>query len=54
MWIRRSMRFITKAQTDARLRTLLYVLYYLIIIGGLLLLYGRGNYTLSPFVYQGF
>jgi hypothetical protein len=30
------------------------VLYYLGVIGGLIYLYGRGDLSTPPFVYQGF
>jgi hypothetical protein len=35
-------------------RQTLLVLYYIGIIGGLLYLYGRGDFSTPPFVYQGF
>jgi hypothetical protein len=35
-------------------RQTLLVLYYLGIIGGLIWLYGRGDFSAPPFVYQGF
>lgn len=35
-------------------RQTLLVLYYLGIIGGLIYLYGRGDFSTPPFVYQGF
>jgi hypothetical protein len=35
-------------------RQTLLVLYYLGIIGGLIYLYGRGDFSAPPFVYQGF
>ena len=52
--------------TDHRLENLLFpqwqgwprflalYLYYLAIIVALLLIYGRGDFTTAPFVYQGF
>ncbi len=39
---------------NARLRVILLFLYYLAIILGLVLLYGRGNFSTPPFIYQGF
>ncbi len=54
MWIGRLTLFITKLRTNAAFKTLLVVLYYLLIIGGLLMLYGKGNFSTPPFVYQGF
>ncbi len=54
MWIRRLILFITIRRTNAALNTLLLVLFYLLIIGGLLILYGKGNFSTPPFVYQGF
>ncbi len=35
-------------------RQTLLVLYYLGIIAGLIWLYGRGDFSAPPFVYQGF
>jgi hypothetical protein len=48
------MLFITKMRADGRFMTLLVILYYLLIVAGLLVLYGKGNFSTSPFVYQGF
>jgi hypothetical protein len=36
------------------IRQTFLVLYYLGIIGGLIYLYGRGDLSTPPFVYQGF
>jgi hypothetical protein len=36
------------------LRRALLILYYLAIIAGLIAIYGRGNFSTPPFVYQGF
>ena len=36
------------------LHTALLALYYLAIIGGLALIYGRGDFSTPPFVYQEF
>ncbi len=54
MWIKRLTLFITTLRHNALLRTLLLVLYYLLIIAGLLILYGKGDFSTPPFVYQGF
>ena len=35
-------------------RVILATLYYLAIIAGLVALYGRGDFSTPPFVYQGF
>ena len=35
-------------------QTVLLFLYYLAILVSLLLIYGRGDFTTAPFVYQGF
>ncbi|PYJ49509.1 MAG: teichoic acid D-Ala incorporation-associated protein DltX [Verrucomicrobia bacterium] len=32
----------------------LLVLYYLAVIAGLIVMYGRGDFSTPPFVYQGF
>jgi hypothetical protein len=41
---------------DARpmLRRILLVLYYIAVIAGLIAIYGRGDFSTPPFVYQGF
>ncbi len=54
MWIKRLTLFITTLRSNMMLRTLLLVLYYLLIIAGLLILYGKGDFSTPPFVYQGF
>ena len=35
-------------------RYFLLTLYYLAIVAGLILLYGKGDFSTPPFVYQGF
>jgi membrane-bound ClpP family serine protease len=35
-------------------RVIFLVLYYLAIIVGLILMYGKGDFSTPPFVYQGF
>jgi hypothetical protein len=37
-----------------QLHRLLLVLYYLVIIVALILMYGRGDFSTPPFIYQGF
>jgi hypothetical protein len=37
-----------------RLRRVLLILYYFAIIAGLIVMYGRGDFSTPPFVYQGF
>jgi len=36
------------------LRQLFLILYYFAVIVGLILMYGRGDFSTPPFVYQGF
>lgn len=36
------------------LRRVLLILYYFAIIAGLIVMYGRGDFSTLPFVYQGF
>jgi hypothetical protein len=36
------------------LRRVLLILYYLAVIAGLIIIYGRGDFSTPPFVYQGF
>jgi hypothetical protein len=40
--------------SDARLRTVALTIYYLGILLGLVVLYGRGDFSTPGFVYQGF
>ena len=37
-----------------RTRVLVLTVYYLVIVAGLILLYGRGDFSTPAFVYQGF
>jgi len=41
-------------ERHATLHRVLLVLYYLAVIGTLILMYGRGDFSTPPFVYQGF
>jgi len=43
-WIRR----------HPRLRLLMLILYYIGVIAGLVIMYGRGDFSTPPFIYQGF
>ncbi len=54
MWIKRLMNFFTAIYTNSTGRVVLLTLYYLAIIVGLIIMYGRGNFTTPKFVYQGF
>lgn len=36
------------------LRRVLLILYYLGVIAGLIAMYGRGDFSTPPFIYQGF
>ena len=44
----------THLWANPRLRATALFLYYLGIIIALLIIYGRGDFTTAPFVYQGF
>jgi hypothetical protein len=48
------MPFITRLSSNRYLRITLLTLYYLAIILALIVLYGRGDFSTPPFVYQGF
>jgi D-Ala-teichoic acid biosynthesis protein len=39
---------------DKRVRLLLQAVYYLLIIMGLILMYGKGDFSTPPFIYQNF
>ena len=41
-------------EAHPRTRVVLLTFYYLAIIAALILLYGRGDFSTPPFVYQGF
>ncbi len=45
---------LTEILKDPRVRVLLLTLYYLLIILGLIIMYGRGDFSTPPFIYQGF
>jgi hypothetical protein len=50
-------RWTSSAVTLARrplVRTAGLTLYYLGVLGGLVYLYGRGDFSTPPFIYQGF
>ncbi len=54
MWIKRWTTFITAVSLNPGWHGLILGLYYLAILAGLILLYGKGNFSTPPFVYQGF
>ena len=41
-------------EAHPRLRRVLLILYYFAVIAGLIVMYGRGDFSTPPFVYQGF
>ena len=45
---------ITEVYHNPTVRVVALTLYYLAIILGLILLYGRGDFSTPPFIYQGF
>ena len=47
-------RAVGRLAADSRARGIGLTLYYLAIIAGLVLLYGRGDFSMPSFVYQGF
>jgi hypothetical protein len=51
---RRWMPFITGLYTNPTVHIVGLTLYYLAIILGLILMYGRGDFSTPPFIYQGF
>ncbi len=46
--------FFTALYNNSTVRILALTLYYLAIILGLIILYGKGDFSTPPFVYQGF
>ncbi len=45
---------LTDIVNDPRVRIVLLTLYYLLIILALIIMYGRGDFSTPPFIYQGF
>ena len=41
-------------EAHPRLQRVLLILYYFAVIAGLIAMYGRGDFSTPPFVYQGF
>jgi hypothetical protein len=54
MSIRGLIKSITASFRSPFGRVVLLAAYYLLIIGALILLYGKGDFSSSGFVYQGF
>jgi len=54
MSIRLLMRSIMAFYTSSPGHTILLTLYYLAIITGLVLMYGKGDFSTPRFIYQGF
>ena len=54
MSIKRLMRSITDIYTSPLGHGILLTLYYLAIIAGLVLMYGKGDFSTPKFIYQGF
>jgi len=54
MWIKRLTQFLSTLYHNPTFRIVLLTVYYLAIITGLIIMYGRGNFTTPKFVYQGF
>jgi hypothetical protein len=45
---------VTWLATHPRLHRALLILYYLGVIAALIAMYGRGDFSTPPFIYQGF
>ena len=54
MWMKRWMASSTALFASRRTRVALLAVYYLAILLGLILLYGRGDFSTPSFIYQGF
>ena len=54
MWIKGLMRSITERCRSPLCGVLLLSAYYLLIIIGLMLMYGKGELRSADFIYQGF
>lgn len=54
MWIKRWTPIFTALYANSWVRFTLLTLYYLAILLGLILMYGKGDFSTPPFIYQGF
>jgi len=54
MWIKDLIRSIMEHSHSPLGRVLLLSVYYLAIIAALIAMYGKGNFSSTEFVYQGF
>ena len=54
MLFKRLTSFITKIYFNPWARSIFLALYYLAILVGLVMLYGKGDFSTPPYVYQGF
>ena len=54
MWISGLIRSIIERFRDPLGRGLILLAYYLVIIAALIAMYGRGDFSSTEFVYQGF
>lgn len=48
------MKLSTNPPTHAGLRALALFVLYIVIVVGLILMYGKGSFSTPPFIYQGF
>jgi hypothetical protein len=54
MWIKSLMSSITALYARPRVRVMVLALVYLAILVALILMYGEGDFSTPPYVYQGF
>ncbi len=54
MFIKRWMPFIITTFNNPYLRGFITLIYYLAIIAALIAMYGKGDFSTPPFIYQGF
>jgi hypothetical protein len=54
MWIKSLMSSITALYTRPAVRVVVTALCYLAILVALILMYGKGDFSTPPYVYQGF
>lgn len=52
--LKRAQLLATTLANNAYARAVALTLFYLIILAALLVLYGKGNFSTPPFIYQGF
>jgi hypothetical protein len=54
MWTKHWMPFITTLSTNLWIKRIALTLLYILIMIGLIVMYGKGDFSMPAFIYQGF